>query len=1019
MKTIAKLLITGCLGILSVYSVYAQSAGALDFTSGADHVRTASFTSGTQITVEAWVKFTSITGNQQLLNCGANPNIVLEKPANGAFRARMWDGAANVGVVMGGSASVGVWTHLAYVYDYANNHAELFVNGNSVGTSSAPSDPTLTASRHIGQHSNASQQFIGEMDEFRFWNTARSQSDIQADMSCELDPSDCNLLVYYDFNNAGAAAGGNNAGQASVTDQSVNGNHGTLNSFALSGTTSNWTSQSTSVSGTCGSNPCPTAGAIHFDGNNDLITAGSPLLPTTDQPFSIEAWVKADNFNENGMIVGQYVFPQPTRGGFIVKNNAKLEFYNAGSGSIQSSGTLTANAWHHIAMTKDASGNILLYINGVQDGSGTNNVGLNNSNTTIGNSDSGGGSPRFNGTIDEVRIWNTALCQAQIVGRMNCELTGSESGLVAYYNFNNASASIGGSNAGQTSLIDNSGNGNTATLTDFGLSGSSSNWTEQTGSVSGSCGAVPCGSTIWTGTTSSDWNTGGNWSTGSVPGASDDVVIADVANDPIISAAVTINDVEVEGGALLIVGSDGTLTLDGELANAGTVTIEDGGSFMQGASSSITGSGTFNVRRQGGSLYNMWSSPVAAHSGIPGTSYQYNSAASTQDDSDDEEDPGWSAYNGTMTPGKGYAGLGGGLATFTGTPNNGNINYGLYYTAFDNTFSQTTPGTPFNLVGNPYPSAISAASFLAANTDLDGTIYLWNDNGSNNYSRTDYAYWNGTGGLGTGGGITPNGYIASCQGFMVRALSGATVANFTNGQRVVGNNTQFHRASAEASRLWFSVENETERDEILIGFLEEATEGEDRMYDAVKLQGNGLNLSTLNENTEYAILAVPPIIEERTIPLSVEITEAGEYTFTPNTMENLEGQLIYFNDLQTGMSVQLEEGQPITLHLETGDYTNRFFLNFSEALATSIDEAEANDLQAWVTVNTLNVRLSNATASTSVQLIDMNGRVVRDLQRVALQNGQGALSIDGLAGGIYTVLATTENTILTEKVFVK
>ncbi|MFK5971063.1 MAG: hypothetical protein QM487_13225 [Candidatus Marithrix sp.] len=41
----------------------------------------------------------------------------------------------------------------------------------------------------------------------------------------------------------------------------------------------------------------------------------------------------------------------------------------------------------------------------------------------------------FSGEIDEVRIWSVARSQAEIQASMNSTLTGSESGLAAYYNF--------------------------------------------------------------------------------------------------------------------------------------------------------------------------------------------------------------------------------------------------------------------------------------------------------------------------------------------------------------------------------------------------------------------------------------------------------------------------------------------------------------------------------------------------------------------------------------------------------
>ena len=98
----------------------------------------------------------------------------------------------------------------------------------------------------------------------------------------------------------------------------------------------------------------------------------------------------------------------------------------------------------------------------------------------------------FQGDMDEVRIWNVALCQQQIQDRVNCELVGNETGLVAYYNFNHPTATVGGNNAGLTPLTDNSSNSNNGTLQSFALNGTISNWSEGS-SVTGSCAASNCG----------------------------------------------------------------------------------------------------------------------------------------------------------------------------------------------------------------------------------------------------------------------------------------------------------------------------------------------------------------------------------------------------------------------------------------------------------------------------------------------------------------------------------------------
>ena len=95
------------------------------------------------------------------------------------------------------------------------------------------------------------------------------------------------------------------------------------------------------------------------------------------------------------------------------------------------------------------------------------------------------------------------------------------------------------------------------------------------------------------------------------------------------------------------------------------------------------------------------------------------------DYSDDIEDPGWVPFSGGMQPGAGYTSRNGQLATFSGPVNDGTINYPIVSYPF--IMGNTDPGTPFNLVGNPYPGAISAAALVAANNNIAGSIYFWDD----------------------------------------------------------------------------------------------------------------------------------------------------------------------------------------------------------------------------------------------------------------------------------------------------
>jgi hypothetical protein len=102
----------------------------------------------------------------------------------------------------------------------------------------------------------------------------------------------------------------------------------------------------------------------------------------------------------------------------------------------QASGVMEADQWVHFAMTYDGSA-VHLYVNGVQHSNKSCSM-LATARTAL----SIGGNPRgsyFNGKLDEFRVWSVARTAEQIMSTMSVTLTGNETGLAAYYNFNETS----------------------------------------------------------------------------------------------------------------------------------------------------------------------------------------------------------------------------------------------------------------------------------------------------------------------------------------------------------------------------------------------------------------------------------------------------------------------------------------------------------------------------------------------------------------------------------------------------
>lgn len=138
------------------------------------------------------------------------------------------------------------WNHIAIVFDGAD-HA-LYINGqlsasiNTIGTFSNSTIP-LTIGAWTGDGNCYAQC---DIDELRIWNTARSQSDIQSSMNCELLTSQNGLVGNYHFNQGFVNA--NNSGISTLVNATGNGD-GNLMNFTLSGASSNWVGNSPIITG--------------------------------------------------------------------------------------------------------------------------------------------------------------------------------------------------------------------------------------------------------------------------------------------------------------------------------------------------------------------------------------------------------------------------------------------------------------------------------------------------------------------------------------------------------------------------------------------------------------------------------------------------------------------------------------------------------------------------------------------------------------------------------------------------
>ncbi len=315
--------------------------------------------------------------------------------------------------------ATGTWYHVAGVYDSVLQTMKIYINGVAQSTTSTtvPSSIGDDGGRfHVGaSHSTGgspSNFYNGVIDEVHLYNSALSDSQIAIDYNFG---SAVNYSSgYEETDDLGDGAGNppigywpldENTGTSTTYDKSGNGYNGTLGGIQED----DW------VPGMFGS-------ALGFDAANDYVQIAD------NDVFSIN--------NTNEMTVGAWIKPTSVSGTtYIVskRSSSNYEWHlNIASGYLHAHiytlagsdymyafapTTINAGEWHYVAFTADLNApDLKLYIDGkvvAQDTTSSGTYGNGSAPVRIAEDANGAGD--YNGIIDEVKIYNYARTQAQIV----------------------------------------------------------------------------------------------------------------------------------------------------------------------------------------------------------------------------------------------------------------------------------------------------------------------------------------------------------------------------------------------------------------------------------------------------------------------------------------------------------------------------------------------------------------------------------------------------------------------------
>ena len=483
---------------------------------------------------------------------------------------------------------------------------------------------------------------------------------------------------------------------------------------------------------------------------------------------------------------------------------------------------------------------------------------------------------------------------------------------------------------------------------------------------------VTIASTTWTSTS------GGSWTNGT-PTAT---TAATIEHDFTSSANFVACSLTVSNSANVVITSGNVMTLNNSLiVNTGcTFTLNSDAVLLQGGTSN-TNTGDITVKRNTQDLmrldYTLWSSPVGAQnlgSFSPLTTatrfYTYTTATNIYTAIANTND---------FTVGEGYL-----IRTpdthptsptawegnFIGTPNSGDITFGL-----------STAGTGFNAVGNPYPSPINIATFLADNTSvIAGNLYFWRK--TNAATGSAYVTFNGST---FSSGPQTNNTIQPGQGFIVEATA-ASDLSFNNLQRVADNGVFFRNANTtqadDNSRIWLNLlANNEVVGQMAVGYRADATNEIDAL-DANYINDSALALNSFVANTELAVQHRATFEPTDVVALSFKANTAGNFTIAINAVDGLfdmASQTIFLKDNILNTEHDLRSA-PYSFTTEVGTFTNRFQIVYQSTLSVSNPNFE-NGAIVYSKNKTIEINTGTETIAT-VRVIDIRGSIVSELKAV-------------------------------------
>ena len=558
--------------------------------------------------------------------------------------------------------------------------------------------------------------------------------------------------------------------------------------------------------------------------------------------------------------------------------------------------------------------------------------------------------------------------------------------------------------------------------------------------------------TQWTGGGGdSDWNNPLNWSAG-IPGSTVNANILDRENYPIINGTNAIcNNLIIDPLAKMTIASGGVISLTGVLTINSLGTDNSGSLINYGT---IEGPVRYNRFLREGNNYgdrHLFSSPVG---GQNIEEFLATYASKVEHVRIWNEELGiWSPVtSGNFVSGRGYSiyqtDASDGYFSFTGTiasspdPVPGTSPYAQSYEYRfaldpDDPWGETHPelsywapgrswinyfGGGWNLLGNPFSSAINSALFISTNSaDLDPfyqALYVYDGvNGVYKYSAASVP--------GYPVGAEHGSVIQAGQGFFVLANNYGVQFDFDPLMQVHNTDVPLLKSTGKEYAwpgLQLKVKYGKKESLTTIVYNSDMTTGLDPGYDVGQMSTYPdveiyTSLVLKDNSVNFARQALPiEGCEKNIVSVGIDTKKGGEVTFSAFTVP-LGTRKFWLEDRVTGIYTNLNE-KSFTVKLPPETYgTGRFYIIASAGMPKSseTDEAKEPDVRIWNTREELIIK-GELSERARCEIFDMRGRMVLTTQLSSSE--QNILELPSDLHGVYLVRVVDGLKIINKKIVI-